>query len=165
MGHLYFQHYASSLVRPAETSPLLDDGPREFDISLLMETTLATISAVLAIKILGVSSASGPPWIIVPGVLLAAALVPTEVGRRKCPSLGFSVRHMKGSCVVLGWACVVLLPLAFCGLRLLESVGFELPLRPVPPRGKIGSTGWLIGSCMPRWLKKYFSGVICRAMS
>ena len=136
MNHLSIQEGIANLVAPVESGPLLDDGPRRFDISLLIETTLATIVAVLAIKIFSESSASGAAWLITPGVLIAAALVPTAIKRRKFPALGFSIRHMKDSLVVLSWACVVLFPLTFCGLWLLESFGFELPLRPVPPQGR-----------------------------
>jgi len=129
------QAIANSML-PIESAPFVDDRPRRFDTSLFIETALAMIVAVIAIKIFGLNSALRASWLTTPGILIVVALIPTVVKKHEFPRFGFNIRQMKDSLVVLGWTCVVFLPLTFCGLWLLVSLGFELPLLPVMPRGQ-----------------------------
>lgn len=131
------------LMPPVESAPFVNDRPRRLDASLLVETALAMIVAVLAIKLFATSSYLGAAWLTTPGILIVAALIPTVVRRRKFPRFGLNIRQMKDSLVVLGRTCVVFLPLTFCSLWLLRSLGCELPLRPVLPRGQ-GWVYWLL---------------------
>ena len=102
-----------------------------FDISLLIETTLAVIVAISAIKVVGENSAFGTHWLITPGILIFVAFIPTAVKKREFPVFGFNIRQMKDSLVVLGWTCVVLFPLTLCGLWVLKSYDFKPPLLPM----------------------------------
>jgi len=114
----------------------MEDRPGRFDISLLVETTLAAIVAVAAIKVIGASSAFGAGWLITPGILIFAALIPTALQKRKFPGFGFNIRQMKDSLVMLGWTCVVIFPLTFCGLWVLKSFGLKPPFPPVLSQGQ-----------------------------
>ena len=136
MDYQPIQQGIATLMPPVESAPFSDDGPRRFDRSLLIETALAIIVAVLAIKFIGASSASGAAWLMIPGTLIVAAFVPTAVKGRRFPEFGFHIRQMKKSLVVLGWTCVAFFPLTFCGLWLLRICELELPLRLVLPQGQ-----------------------------
>ena len=46
----------------------------QFNISLLIETTLVTIAAILAIRLLSASFISRTAWLVSPGIFVAAAL-------------------------------------------------------------------------------------------
>jgi len=121
----------ANLLPPFEPALYMEDRPGRFDISLLVETTLAAIAAVAAIKVIGASSAFGAGWLITPGILIFAALIPTALQKRKFPGFGFNIRQMKDSLVMLGWTCVVIFPLTFCGLWVLKSFGLKPPFPPV----------------------------------
>jgi len=70
-------------------------------------------------------------WLVAPGILVAAALIPTAIRRVEFARIGFNIRQMRHSLVVLGWTCIVVFPALFCGLWLLKSYGLGLLLRPV----------------------------------
>jgi membrane protease YdiL (CAAX protease family) len=133
------QYGIAGVTAPLEGPLLWDGGQRRFDIALLVETALALIVAVSAIKTFGASSALGSSWLISPGILIVAALVPTAIRRGSFQALGFNVRHPADSLVVLAWTCAVAFPLAFCGLWLLGFFGFDLFSRPALLMGN----GWI----------------------
>jgi len=114
----------------------MKDRPARFETSLLIETALAVIVAVSAIKLIGVSSAFGAVWLITPGILIFAALIPTALQKREFPRFGFNTRQIKDSLIMLGWTCAVLFPLTFCGLWILKSFGLKPPLVPVLSQGR-----------------------------
>jgi len=134
MGRLSIQLGIANSAALVETAPLLDDGPRRSNISLLIESVLAVVVGVVAIKVFGASSALGPAWLITPAILVIAALLPTAIRRRKFPPLGLNIKNMKDSPAVLGWTCLAVFPVTFCGLWLLGSFGFGLPVRPILPQ-------------------------------
>ena len=116
--------------------------PARLDRYLLLETALALIIAVLAIKGIGASSAFEVGWLLTPLILVIAAFVPTMVRHRRFVEFGFNRRQIMASLALLGWMCAALFPLVFGGLWVLESHGFGLPLPPVLPQGQ-GWVGWL----------------------
>ena len=120
----------------------LAEMPARLDGYLLLETALALIIAVLAVKGIGASSALEVGWLLSPLILVIAAFVPTKVRHRKFADFGFNRRQIMVSLALLGWTCVALFPLVFSGLWVLESLGFGLPLTPVLPQGQ-GWAGWL----------------------
>lgn len=120
---------------PIERSLLLDDRPNMFNSSLFIETFLVLVTAIGAVKIFGNSSFLVPAWLMTPGILIGAALLPTAIKRCGFRQFGFNVKHLKDSLVVLGWTCLAVLPLTFCGLWILKSFGSDFLLRPVPPKG------------------------------
>ena len=123
-------------MSPIESAPFVEYRPKKFDICLLIETTLAVVFAVLAIKLFSLDSTFRASWLTINGILVIIALTPSIINRRDFPRFGFNIKSMKESIVVLGWACIAFLPMTFCGLWLLMFFGFELPLRSVLPQGK-----------------------------
>jgi membrane protease YdiL (CAAX protease family) len=126
----------ANFLMPFEPALYVEDRPGKFDISLFIETTLAVIVAISAIKVIDTSSASGAGWLIIPCILIFAAFIPTAVKKREFPGFGFNIRQMKDSLVVLGWTCVVLFPLTLCVLWVLKSYELKPPLPPVLSQGQ-----------------------------
>ena len=124
--------------RHGPSAPLFGIRSKRLNTSLLMETTAVTIAAILAIKVFGTSSIFKPTWFAAPGILIAAALVPTAIKRRDFAKIGFNNKQISHSLVLLGWACIVTFPAMFCGLWLMRHWGLELPLRAVIPPAQ----GW-----------------------
>jgi len=131
MNYQSINHVIANPLPPFEPALYVEDKPGRFDISLLIETTLAIIVAISAIKFIGASSALGAGWLITPCILIFAAFIPTALKKRKFPKFGFDMRQMKDSLVVLGWTCVVLFPLTLGGLWVLKSYELKPPLLPV----------------------------------
>ena len=125
------------------SAPLFGIGSKRLNTRLLMETTLVTIAAILAIKVFGTSSIFKPTWIVAPGILIAAALVPTAITKREFARIGFDKKQISHSLVLLGWACITTFPLMVCGLWLMRYWGLELPLRTVMPPAQ-GWFSWLL---------------------
>ncbi|MDH4239470.1 MAG: CPBP family intramembrane metalloprotease [Phycisphaerae bacterium] len=108
-----------------------------------METAAVTIAAILAIKVFGTSSIFKPTWFVAPGILIAAAIVPTEIKRRDFAGIGFNNKKISHSLALLGWACIATFPAMFCGMWLMRYWGLELPLRSVMPPAQ-GWFSWLL---------------------
>ena len=119
-----------------EPALYMEDREVRFDIPLLIETALAAIVAILAIKVIGGSSAFRAGWLITPGILIFAALIPSTVKKREFPGFGLNIGQMKDSLVMLGWTCAVLFPLTFCSLWVLKSYQLKPPLPPVLSQGQ-----------------------------
>ena len=119
------------------SAQLFSTSLKQLDASLLIETTVVTIAAILAMRVFDASSIFKPTWLVAPGILIAAALVPTAIKRREFAKIGFDVKHIGHSLVIVGWACIVVFPAMLCGLWLLKYWGLELPLRAAisPARG------------------------------
>jgi membrane protease YdiL (CAAX protease family) len=90
----------------------------------------------LAIGALDSSFLSGAAWFVAPGILVAAAIIPTVVKRRKFADIGFNIKQIRNSLMVLGRTCMVVFPVTFFGCWLLKSYGLDLPLRPMLPGGQ-----------------------------
>ena len=131
MNYQSIHNVITNPLPPFEPALYVEDKTGRFDISLLIETTLAVIVAISAIKIIGVSSALGAGRLITPCILIFAAFIPTALKKRKFPKFGFNIRQMKDSLIVLGWTCIVLFPLTLCGLWVLKSYELKPPLMPV----------------------------------
>ena len=117
-----------------ESVPLFTKGLKRFDISLLTETALVTIAAILAIRLLVTSSFSRVAWFVSPGILIAAALIPTAIRRAEFPKIDLNIKQIGPTVLVVCWTCVVVFPALFAGLWLLKSFGLGLPLQPVQPK-------------------------------
>ena len=109
---------------------------RRLDISLLMETTLVALAAILAIRVFAGRSVFGTGWFVAPAVLAAGALVPTAIKGRKFAKIGLRIDQAHLSLAILAWSCLAILPTMFLGLWLLKSCGVVLPLRPVPAQNQ-----------------------------
>ena len=129
-----------SVANPLPTigsAPLFDILSKRVNISVLMETVAVTIIAILVIKVFSASSIFKQTWLVTPGILIAAALVPTAIKRRDFAKIGFNNKQITHSLVLLGWACIVTFPAMFCGLWLMRYWGL-VPLRAVMPPAQ----GW-----------------------
>ena len=126
----------------AESVPLFTKGLKRFNIFLLTETALVTVAAILAIRLLATSSIFKAVWFVSPGILIAAALIPTVIRRAKFPEIGLNIRQIGPTALVVCRTCVVVFPALFVGLWLLKSFGLGLPLQPVQPREQ-GWISWL----------------------
>ena len=126
----------------AESVPLFTRRLKRFNISLLTETALATVAAILAIRLLATSSISNAAWFVNPGILVLAALIPTATRRAKFPKIGLNIRQIGPTVLVVCQTCVVVFSALFAGLWLFKSFGLGLPLHPEPPKEQ-GWISWL----------------------
>ncbi len=143
MSDLSRQLSIANTVPTIGSAPLFGIRSKRLNTRLLMETTLVTIAAILAIKVFGTSSVFKPTWIVAPGILIAAALVPTAITKREFAGIGYDKKQISHSFVLLGWACITTFPLMVCGLWLMRYWGLELPLRSVMPPAQ-GWFSWLL---------------------
>lgn len=130
----------SSIANPLPTigsARFSDNRSKRLDISLLIETAVITIGVILAIRLLGESSIFKPTWLVAPMILVAAALIPTVIRRRKFAKIGIDIRQIRITLRIVGATCIVVFPTMLCGLWLLKYWGFPLPLRTTtpPPQG------------------------------
>jgi len=116
-----------STIEPANL--LVASGPRR-PLWLALETVLVVITALAAIKALNVQRAQHVRWILIPGILVAAALIPTWIARREFPRIGLHARDARIALKTIGLVSAVILPLIFLGLWLLTRLGLPIPLRP-----------------------------------
>ena len=136
MGYPSNQLSIANSLPTIESAQFLGNRLKQLDISLLIEIVLVTITAILAIGALNSGFLSGAAWFVAPGILVAAAIIPTAIKRRKFAEIGFNVKQIRLVLVVVCWTCVVAFPVMFCGLWLLKSYGLDLPLRPMLPEGQ-----------------------------
>jgi len=125
-----------------ESAPLFSKGLKQFNISLLTETALVTIAAILAIRLLATSFISGAAWFVSPAILVAAALIPTAIRRAEFPEIGLNIRQIGPTLLIVCRTCVVVFTALFAGLWLLKYFGLGLPLQPVQPKEQ-GWISWL----------------------
>ncbi|HUU19400.1 MAG TPA: type II CAAX endopeptidase family protein [Sedimentisphaerales bacterium] len=125
-----------------ESVPLFTKGLKRYNISLLTETSLVTIAAILAVRLLATSSISRAAWFVSPAILIAASLIPTAIRRAEFPKIGLNVRQIGPTVLVVCRTCVVVFSVLFAGLWLLKSFGLGLPLQPVQPKEQ-GWISWL----------------------
>jgi len=143
MSFLPSQLSTAESLPTVESALLFGQRLKRLDISLLVETTLVTIAAILAIRLMAVSFISNVAWFLNPVILVAAALIPTAIKRGKFAEMGFSIRQIGPTLLVLCRICIIVFSALFVGLWLLKSCGLTLPLRPVPPQGQ-GWVSWLL---------------------
>ena len=104
--------------------------------SLFIETTLVTAFVFIAIKFLATSQTFKDVWFASPGILFASALIPIMLKRGKFPKIGFNIKQISYSVIILVSTGIVAFPALFAGLLLMKSYGLELPLQPVMPNGQ-----------------------------
>ena len=123
---------------------------RRVNVRLLIETTLVTAAAIMALRLLLTSSSFGSAWYVAPAVLLAGGLIPTLIKGDKFVSIGLSSEQVRRSLILVAGVCIFIFPASVAGLWLLKLCGMQstgwlapLPLRPVVPREQ-GFAGWLL---------------------
>lgn len=135
--------YKSGQLCIAKSVPTIEPvGLKRFNISLLIETTLVTIAAILAIRLFATNFISRATWFVSPGIFIAAALIPTAIRRDAFPKIGLNVRQIGPTVMVVCRTCVVVFSALFAGLWLLKFLELGLPLQSVPPTEQ-GWISWL----------------------
>ena len=129
-------HHAPS-VEPVRFSA----GTKRLDISLLIETILVTIAAILAIRLLEQSSLAN--WSLAPAILIACSLIATIARKNKVSELGLNLNQVGLSLRLLCWTCLTVFPITFLLLWLMRSFAWALPLRPALPQNQSWLT-WLL---------------------
>ena len=139
MSYPYGQLSIANPLPTIVSAPLFGTRPTKgLNTSLFIETAAVAVFAILAIRIFPAGSIFQPTWLVAPGILIIAALVPTVIKQRDFPRIGFDNKHIGHSLVLVGWACLVTFPAMVCGLWLMRYWGFELPMRVVNPSAQ----GW-----------------------
>ena len=142
MGDQSGQLSIANSLPTVESVPLFTKELKRFNISLLTETTLVTIAAILAIRLLVTISFSRVLWFVGPGILIGAALIPTAIKRVEFPKIGLNIKQIGPTVLDVCRTCVVVFSALFVGLWLLKSFGLGLPLQPVQPKEQ-GWISWL----------------------
>ncbi|MBN1509977.1 MAG: CPBP family intramembrane metalloprotease [Sedimentisphaerales bacterium] len=115
----------------SEPARLFPDSQTRRPVWLTVETIAVTIAALAIIKMLNIQGGSNLRWFVIPGVLVAAALVPTWLGGRAFPPIGLDLEHAG---LALGFVCrafIYVLPMIFLALWLMKRLGAPIPLRPI----------------------------------
>jgi len=136
MGYPASQISIPNSLLTVESAPSLSNRLKRLDTSLLIETALITIAAILTIRILAASSISRAAWFLPPVTLVAAALIPTAIKRCSFPNIGFNIKQIRLTILLVCLTCAVVFPALFAALALSKVCGAELPLRPVLPHGQ-----------------------------
>lgn len=121
--------FAGSVSVTEPASSLVASQPRRA-LWLAIETTLVTVAALAAIKALNVQHAQAMRWVLIPGVLVGAALIPTWMAKREFPRIGLNPKDAR---LALGTVCrvsIVIFPVVFLGLWILTRLGQPIPLQP-----------------------------------
>ncbi len=143
MGYPSSQPTTGAPTPEAEPVQSLGSEVPRFNRSLLVETVFVTATVILALRLLLPGAASGAGWFFAPGVLAAAALVPTAIRKRRFIQLGFNAEHFWYSLILVGCVCAAAFPALLAAAWLLRLYGLQLPLRPVLPPGQSWA-GWLL---------------------
>jgi membrane protease YdiL (CAAX protease family) len=103
---------------------------------LLAETISMTAFVILAIHLLGQSYISNALWLVIPAVLVTAAVVPTIARKERFTRIGLDIRQIKSVVSIVSRTCIIVFPATFAGLWLLKSRGLESPLRVALPENQ-----------------------------
>lgn len=105
--------------------------PAQRSLLIVTETIAVGVCTIAAIRIAMIAARdAGFLWLLVPAILIAAAFVPTWLGRRAFPRIGLDRSHIRMVLVTVGCTCVCVLPIVLLGLWLLQSLRLPIPLRP-----------------------------------
>ena len=97
---------------------------------LIVETILVTVLALAAVKALNVQRAQSIRWILIPGILVVSALLPTWLAKREFPRIGLNAKDVGHSLATTGLVALAVFPVVYLGLWLLTRLGQAVPLRP-----------------------------------
>jgi membrane protease YdiL (CAAX protease family) len=112
---------------------------KRYPASLAIETAAVAVGSIVAIRFLNVQSALSFKWLIIPCLLVSAALLPTWLRRGDFPPVWRDGKHAAASLVVVSVTCLCAIPAVFLGLWLMARMQWSIPLRPAVA----GPGGWL----------------------
>ncbi len=134
---------------PAGSSAALEPADRFRDRDsveprrLAAETILITAGVFVAARVLLTHAVGGYQWLLVPGLLVAAALIPTWIARREFARIGLHRDDIARTLRILLVVCLGVLPLVLLGLRIATALDLPIPLRP-SIAGRRGWLAWLL---------------------
>ena len=115
-------------LKPA--APSVRERPVEHPIRLAVETALVATATIVTLKLL-------VPWrpldqlpYIIPGILIAAALLPAWIEKREFPRIGLDADRLGPALGTVFCVCLYVFPAVLFGLQLLRSLHLPIPLRP-----------------------------------
>ena len=108
-------------------------------VSLAVETAAVAVGVITAIRFLNVQSAPDLIRLLIPCLLVVAALLPTWLRKHEFPPVCMSRRDAATSLAVVSVTCLCTLPAVFLGLWLMARMRLPIPVRPVVA----GPDGWL----------------------
>ena len=117
---------------------LVDSG-HERRTRLAAETALVMAGTLAVIRSLHAAPTGGSHWLLIPGILVTAALVPTWIARREFPRIGLDADHLRRTGRTVGVLCLCVLPVVLLGLWIAATWRLPIPLQPVIA----GPGGWL----------------------
>jgi uncharacterized protein len=113
-----------------------------FKTAILLETIAVTVVAITVIRLLVNYGITDVNWLIIPGILMTAALIPTAIRGRRFKEIGLNINNIRLSARLLFWASFLILPSVFLVLWLLQLCGFSLPLQQIAPQQSL-SVRWI----------------------
>jgi membrane protease YdiL (CAAX protease family) len=131
---------STSLLEPA--SPLSSPGA-ERPLRLAAETVLVTTGVFVAVRVLYANPVGGGHWLLIPGILVAAALLPTWIARREFPPIGLKRRHAIRTLRTVCMVGLCVLPIVLLGLWIASRMRLPVPLRPAID-SRNGWLAWLL---------------------
>jgi membrane protease YdiL (CAAX protease family) len=105
---------------------------------LAMETAIVVVAAIAAVRVVNVQSAMSFKWLLIPCLLVIAALLPTWLRKSQFPPICTDGRHAAASIAVASLTCLCAIPAVFLGLWLMIRMHLPIPLRPTVA----GSDAW-----------------------
>lgn len=103
------------------------------DRGLIVETVLVASAVTLTIRLLARTQLAETLWLLIPTVLVAAALLPPIIRKDQFAEIGLNAKRVRQAIRILVPVCFVAFGATFAGLWLLKLWGFGAPLRAVPP--------------------------------
>lgn len=131
------------------TLPLFDTdaGPTassfERPMRLAIETFVITIAALVAARTVHTRFISGLRWFLIPGILVAAALVPTWLSKREFPRIRFNPENRRAALRLVAGASAFIILVAGLGIWLMTRLNLPIPLKPTFT-GRADWLSWLL---------------------
>ena len=113
---------------------------RRHPASLGLETAAVAVVTVAAVRFLNIQSAIGFKWLIIPCLLVSAALLPTWLRKDEFPPIWRDRKDVTTSLGLVCYACLCTIPVVFLGLWLMFRMHLPIPLRPAVA----GLDGWFM---------------------
>lgn len=131
MWHSYSQPRSASSLPRLEPVQWVCDWRARRPVPLAAETTVVTIGAIGAIRLLNAQQAVDLEWLLTPCLLVIAALLPTWLRKEEFPCMGFDREHIVPAVAVLCRTCICVFPAVILGLWLATRMHLQIPLQPV----------------------------------
>ena len=105
--------------------------------AILIETIAIPLITIALITLLVNYGIADEHTLVIPAILIAAAMTATFIRRRSLRHIGLNLNNAGLSLRLLFWTSILILPLTFLVLQLISSFGFHLPLQQdIPQQGR-----------------------------